>query len=219
MACLQIVQCHGRVDEAHRKVKEAWGTQNIEKAAAQFIVQYNSHCWPKPMFDYEQYKDSPDFNHLIDCISEFIKKGFNREEDKKNELWKVLPSTDVPWLFNAVGTWALADFPGIKLGDWNVYKSAVYHGKTYDIEDVMTSKRHDRVRRYLTSKKCGKLVHDKTLLKDADLWYKCRVNPGTIEAYLNEASWQSEADLERSNVEIAIAPYDEATDYPRKWRK
>ena len=63
------------------------------------------------------------------------------------------------------------------------------------------------------------LRHDTKLLKEADKWYKCRVNPGTIEAYLDElAKVNIDADLDRGNLENAIAPCDRATGYPRKWR-
>ena len=49
-------------------------------------------------------------------------------------------------------------------------------------------------------------------------WYKCRVDPGIIEAYRDELV-KDDNYLERSNIETAIAPYDETTGYPRKWRK
>lgn len=62
------------------------------------------------------------------------------------------------------------------------------------------------------------LRHDAKLLQDADHWYKCRVNPGTIEAYLNELAKDGIC-LERGYIESAIAPCDQATGYPRKWRK
>ena len=62
------------------------------------------------------------------------------------------------------------------------------------------------------------LRHDTKLLKDADQWYKCRVNPGSIETYRNELAKNNEYP-ERSNIETAIAPCDEATGYPRQWRK
>ncbi len=78
------------------------------------------------------------------------------------------------------------------------------------------------------------------MLKDADLWYKCRVSPGTIEQYISdesnridkEADQLSDQELEpyyhnrrrlvypdRARIENDIAPCDEATGYPRKWRK
>ena len=40
----------------------------------------------------------------------------------------------------------------------------------------------------------------------------------SLEAYRDELA-KDDKYLERSNIEAAIAPYDEATGYPRKWRK
>ena len=66
--------------------------------------------------------------------------GFNRETDQTNKAWKVLPSVDALWLYKAVNTWTLADYLGIKLEDWNKYRTLVRDGKTYDTEAIMTNK-------------------------------------------------------------------------------
>ncbi|MFC2033595.1 hypothetical protein ACFLUB_03675 [Chloroflexota bacterium] len=160
----------------------------------------------------------------FECIHEFARVGFNRKEDRKDQLHKVL-AEKAPYLFGAILVRTIAEACKIRLSDWSKYR-------TDDIEYIMTGKdpttRMERDYVRLKKKevreiyeKCLKWVfrHDGKLLKGADQWYKCRVNPGTIEAYLNEAAPLSETGLERSNVQTAIAPYDEATGYPRKWRK
>lgn len=68
------------------------------------------------------------------------------------------------------------------------------------------------------------LHHYSKLLDDAEKWYKSRVNPGTIEDYLQELA---DLDIEgekpiypdRGRIENDIAPCDEAIGYPRQWRK
>ena len=99
-------------------------------------------------------------------------------------------------------------------------------GKTLcEFYQVMTGSPTTRAERRLKQQVVGTLrsigyglCHDEKMLKDAEQWYKCRVNPGTIEAYLDELV-QDDTYLDRSNIETAIAPCDEATVYPRKWRK
>ena len=84
------------------------------------------------------------------------------------------------------------------------------------------------------------LRHEAKLYQWAITWYKCRVNLGSIEQYVSDESERinqqanqlSDHELElyyhnggetaypeRSNIENGIAPYDEATGYPRKWHE
>jgi len=243
MACVQVVLLHEEADKSYQEAKDAWGLPDCQEVINgyksglnEIDAQIKRLCAtgrkfkridtipltdaPEPNDD--NYIDSTDFSKLLDSIAEFIKVGFNRGIDQANETWKVVPSLDAPWLYKAVTTWALGDYLGIKLEDWNKYKPLVRGGKSYDTEDIMTNKPTDRVHREVVSlfKRYGKLVHDKKLLKDAAQWYKCRVNPGTITDYLSELADQpTPIILERGRVSNDLAPYDEAIGYPRQWRK
>ncbi len=139
----------------------------------------------------------------------------------------------------------------MKLEDLNKYRPARIDGKLYDINVVMRDRPTAGIgrkiyRNFADTYQSLKfmLKHDAKLLKDADQWYKCRVDPGSIEQYISDESERiiRQADQlssqkleehyheskinkridrypERSNIETAIAPCDEATGYPRKWRE
>jgi hypothetical protein len=225
MACTQIVLLHGKAEHSYSQVKGAWDGNDCLKAADGLIETFQNKIipnkdWVNVLTPPSEYNNSQDFQHLISCIQVFIREGFNRQEDIDNQRWKVEASLENPWLFKAVAMWSLADAGGIKLEEWNEYKSLPHKGKVYDIENIMRNKPTDRTHRKLVLhlKKYGKLAHDRTLLDVAEKWYCCRVSPGTIEAYVNELA-KDENYIDRSNVEAAIAPMDEITGYPRKWRK
>ena len=165
-----------------------------------------------------KYVDNDDYLLFIERVRDFIRVGFNRQIDRDNEACKVRLES-APTLFGFIIIRAIAEHCKVKLESWNKYRPD-------DIDRIMSGNPSTRPERQLKKvigqayrRNAWALRHDSKLLKDADQWYKCRVNPGTIEAYLNEAAPLSETGLERSNVQTAIAPYDEATGYPRKWRK
>lgn len=167
----------------------------------------------------EQYKDDADYLHFIESIREFIRIGFNRQIDRENERYKVL-AEKAPFLFMAVVFRTIAEYCKVKLENWNKYR-------TDDIDRMMNSnptKRQERLKKKEIKQTYKRfkwaLLHNVKLLKYADFWYKSRVNPGNIEQYLSDLANQNPPIiLERCRVENDIAACDEATGYPRKWRK
>ena len=164
-----------------------------------------------------KYADNGDYLIYIERIRDFIRVGFNRKVDKDNEACKVKLES-APNLFGFTICRTIAEYCKVKLENWNKYRPD-------DIDRIMSGNPSTRPERQLKKAvtkaykhNAWALRHDSKLLKDADQWYKCRVSPGTIEAYLDELA-KDDKYLERSNIEAAIAPYDEATGYPRKWRK
>lgn len=157
-------------------------------------------------------------------MNELILVGFNRQVDQDDESWKVIPDTS-PLLKSVIIIRSQAEYAKMKLGDLNKYRPVQIDGQEYDLNTIMADKPtagpERKIYRTLTDayqRLTFKLKHDAKLLKDADQWYKCRVNPGSIEAYRDELAGHNEYP-DRSNIEAAIAPYDEATGYPRQWRK
>ncbi|MFC1907448.1 hypothetical protein ACFLW8_05125 [Chloroflexota bacterium] len=199
---------------------------------------------PKLWFDTsKQYKENDDYQSFIEQISNFVRVGFNRQVDQDNERHKVI-AEKARFLFAAILIRTIAEYCKVRLKDWNKYR-------TNDIERIMTSnpttspeRLKKREIRQTYNRYKWALHHDFKLLKYADLWYKCRVNPGSIDQYLSDesdrinlhASQLSNQELEahyaesktnrqidrypeRSNIEAAIAPCDEAIPGYRKWRK
>lgn len=216
LACTQIVLLHGKADKQYHEAKEAWALQDCQLAMQDFKTAYldkneTLRGWPSLWNEPDKFTESQDFEYLVDRHAEFIKVGFNRETDQANESWKVLPSLDVPWLYKAVTTWTLGDYLGIKLEDWNKYKPLVRDGKTYDTEDIMTSKPTHRIHREVVSlfKRYGKLVHDGKLLDTAGMWHRARVLCNT----LREAA--DYYHIDPIDLSKRIEPYDDATGWPR----
>lgn len=163
----------------------------------------------------KQISEHPDTQYIMKRINELILVGFNRKIDQENKKWKVAPSH---LLIRAISWRSIAEYCEIRFKDQ-------VNDKIFDFDYKLfgrhTTRKERLIKKLLVQvfKHAGLVLHhDEKQLKDADQWYKCRVNPGTIEEYLNESAKDS-ITLERSNVETAIAPYDEATEYPRKWRK
>jgi len=167
-----------------------------------------------------------DWEYLLNKIKELILVGFNRQIDQDNETWKVIPYTS-PYLAGVIILRSQAEYCKVKLENLNKYRPTRIDSQLYDLNTIMADKPTAGTERQIYRKLVKvyqdygfTLKHDAKLLKDADQWYKCRVNPGSIEAYLDElANLDLPIYLERSNIETAIAPYDEATGYPRKWRE
>ncbi len=169
----------------------------------------------------KQMSEHLNFQHLQKLIDKFILVVLNRKKDQDNKVWKVtretLPYQLIPSLIVAAAT-----AEHLKRRQQDLIQNKVQvENNPYDLDYKMP--RNPSTRKERSIKKAFKhadfvLRHNTKLLLDADQWYKCRVNPGTIEVYLNEKS-QDGIILERSNVETALAPYDEVTGYPRKWRK
>jgi hypothetical protein len=188
LACTQIVILHGKADKVFNEAKEAWGLPDCQAAAEGIIINILDikqmvRGWPVLFNNLQNWPGKSDkytdFLILIDRLCEFIKKGFNREIDQANKVWKVLPA-DNP-LFKAIIIWTLAEHLGIKLEEWNQYRPLVHDGKIYDTEDIMTNEPTHRVQREIRHeiisflKKYGALTNDKTIQYTADMWYKARV--------------------------------------------
>ena len=138
-----------------------------------------------------------------------------------NEVYKVIPGLQSFHLTKAIAVRSIIDY-----AEYDATRLRQYQHP--DIDRIMTGpwpkyRTPEReIRSQITNTFLSEgfnLKHDSNLLKIGEQWYRCRVNPGTIEAYLDEATSLSEKGLERSNVSAAIAPFNEATGYPRKWRK
>jgi hypothetical protein len=189
---------------------------------SEWLATYFQHA---PVY-FEDEAHNTDWEYLLNKLNEFILVGFNRQADQDNEAWKVIPDTS-PLLKGVIIMRSQAEYAGVKLEDLSKYQPVKIDNKVYDLNTVMADKPtvgpERKVYRALTDAYQAlnfRLKHSKKLLKDADQWYKCRVNPGTIEAYLDElAKANDTADLDRGNAENAIAPCDQATGYPRRWRK
>jgi len=167
----------------------------------------------------QKYADNGDYLTYIERIREFTRVGFNRQIDRDNEACKVKLES-APNLFGFIICRTIAEYCKVKLENWNKYRPD-------DIDRIMSGNPSTRPERQLKKAvtkaykhNAWTLRHDSKLLKDADQWYKCRVNPGSITEFLNELADQDPPIIiERARVSLDLAPYDEATGYPRKWRK
>ncbi|MFC2067745.1 hypothetical protein ACFLTP_01850 [Chloroflexota bacterium] len=165
-----------------------------------------------------RYIDNDDYLAYFEYIGEFIRVGFNRQIDKKNEAWKVKPES-APVLEGFIIIKTLGEYLNqksalrVKVENWNKHIDWL----TSDNPSTR-AERHQKqmVIQTLKDRYSWVLRHDAKLFEDADQWYRCRVNPGSIEVYRDELSKKG-IQLERSNIETALAPYDEVTGYPRKW--
>lgn len=186
------------------------------------------HEWPETYFKFaptyfEGEPHNDDWEYLLDSMDEFIFVGFNRQIDLDNETYKVIPDNS-PLLKSAIIFLSRAENAKVKPEDFR-YRQTRIDGILYDIDAIMAEKPTADPGRNIyrtlinTYQQYGfKLKHNDKLLEYAELWYKSRVSPGTIEACRDEFANQG-IYLERSNVETVIADCDRATGYPRKWRK
>ena len=186
-----------------------------------------------------KYCENIDIIKYMTAIDTFVLDSFNRKKDKDELRPRVtLEATPFskgsPYLHAAIEYRTLANFYAF---DPEKYIDP-------EAEEIMTSSKDSKVKRKLTkffsNKDLWEMSHQADLIHTAERWYKCRVNPGTIVQYISDESKridQEAANLsdeqleslyrtkkqipypERSNTEKDIAPFDEATGYPRKWRK
>ena len=185
-----------------------------------------------------KYSENVDLIKYMTAIDTFVFNSFNRGKDKDELRPKVTLMTTPfskgsPYLRSAIEFRTLT----------NVYAFDPEKYIDPEAEEVMTSQKDTRVKRKLTkffsNKSLWEMSHKEDLIHTAEMWYKCRVKPGTIVQYISDESKridQEAANLsdeqleslyrtkkqipypERSNMENDIAPFDEATGYPRKWR-
>lgn len=169
-------------------------------------------------------KAGADWQTFFNNATEFFKVAFNRQVDQDNQAWAILPNDKSGVLFNAAMIFALAEHLEIDTADWDKYRPVKRNGKVIDTEDIMQNKPTNRIHRELTGflKDVfgeNSLIHDDLLLERADQWYKCRVSPGSIEAYLNEVAKTTEKDLDQGRVSNDLIPYDQAVGYLRQRHK
>ncbi|APV44472.1 hypothetical protein Dform_01138 [Dehalogenimonas formicexedens] len=181
--------------------------------------------WPTSWVDvFAKVKDNSGFEALSEQAQYFVIMAFNRKEDLANNKPKVKPFIpgQEPYLFMAVLISSLLDYLAkVPTGGPKVWSSESLSGFVHFSQDVRAGSSATRRQRAIRNRirhEGYRIKHRSKIQEGADTWFKCRVNPGTIEAYLNDVSKIGKA-LERSNVETMIAPYDQATGYPRKWRK
>jgi len=174
---------------------------------------------------FKQLSEHPDFQYLLNRVKELILTGFNHKIDQENQKWKVKPETS-SLLTLAIIFVSVVDYKKIQPLD-SISIKVLDGGKLKEDSYKMPSNpstRGERSERALARKalKLGRFVQRRntTLWKNAVQWYKCRVNPGSITDYLNELADQDPPIIrERARISLDLAPYDEATGYPRQWRK
>ena len=156
---------------------------------------------------------------LENLISEFILVGFNRESDIAKAKCRVVPSEKAPWLI-----WAVVIRTGLegskitfeKIRD--LYKVRKYKGKIRDFQKVLKEQPMSRLHREIVaSAKAAnlKLKNDKTIMKAALRWYKCRVVYPNIDEFCNSEP-EEEITLDTKNVDKQIKPCDAAVGYIRR---
>ncbi len=166
-------------------------------------------------------ESNADASKLGKYVGYLILVGFNRRADLENKNPKVLQGRS-SYLAQSIVSASLLDFLEI----WPELKGprimpdtelAEFRWFCHTLTGRATTRPSRQIRR--TLRRHGfNLHHYQTIADGAEKWYKSRVNPGTIEAYLAELGTQG-IYLDRGRIENDIAPCDEATGYPRKWRK
>ena len=190
--------------------------------------------WPTAWTDaFATARDNADFCTLWKCAGYFVLMSFNRKGDLDNRAPKVIPFAPGkdPYLAMTAVLYSLIDYlamhPEVEgPRAWSDESLSTYIRFNHAMASSFTTRKQREKKaaivQTLRVEGYG-LCHRWKLSEDADKWYKCRVNPGSIEAYLTEL-----ADLDvhgekpkfpdRGRIENDIAPCDEATGYPRKWR-
>jgi hypothetical protein len=221
----QLPGCQKLMQVYHKHLPE---TREWYRKLAGSII----HNLPKPEYPAACLEDIKgalgDFESLkmAKCLKTIIILGFNRESDLENQILKVKPVTS-PCLVEAVFS-----------------ASIMYHlaisGVEYKRDRILTDEELKQLQNFSsllesdpttragmktkhsivqTLKGAGfTLCHNEKISEYAEQWYKCRVDPGSIEAYVDEMA-KSGIVLDRGRIGNNIAVCDQATGYPRKWRK
>lgn len=221
----QLPGCQKLMQTYHKRQPE---TREWYRELARSIIQKH----PKPEYPAACIEDIKNagadiqLNKIIRCLDAIVKLGFNRKSDLDNRILKIRPETS-PYLVEAIFS-----------------SSIMYHlvisGIEYKRDTVLTDDELKQLRAFSkllesdpttriemknkhvivqTLKGSGfTLCHNEKISEYAEQWYKSRVNPGTIEAYVDELA-KSGILLDRGRIGNNIAICDQATGYPRKWRK
>lgn len=184
-----------------------------------------------------------DFHELVKHAYSFVLRAFNRKLDIENQTPKILPERSPLWLATIVQSLVVNYLPYSEVGgptvlaDESVIDFAQFQAELPIWPGPRPERQSKKAIRQTLKREGYRLKHHSVIRKGAEMWYKCRVSPGSIEEYLDEVDEQArKIDIShftknelrkcekayypsRSNIEAAIAPYDQATAYPRKWRK
>lgn len=246
MACVETALRYSEdARSIYTKVVQSWELPSCQALIADFVLyKQDTRNWlreraeavveSKPLPDMpDSWKNviakgegNTDFSVLRNHAGHFILIAFNRSIDLENKIPKVLPEKSL-YLGQVISFRSLLDYlqerPELK-GPRVISNSELteFYWFCQTMASNPTTRMSRQRRRQIVRtlrKRDFTLHHYQKIADGSDMWYQCRVNPGTIEAYLDKLARETESDLERSNVEMRIAPYDEATGYPRKWRK
>lgn len=155
-------------------------------------------------------------------IMGFIKVGFNRESDVEKGRYRVEVSEKHPWLLWAVALRTLFNSYRIRFEDVRgFYKVRRYKGRDRDFYKVLSEQPMSRLHREIVaSAKAAdlKLKNDKTIMKAALRWYKCRVVYASIDKFCDNEP-EKKIMLDPKNVDRQIRPCDDAVGYIRRLRR
>ena len=165
-----------------------------------------------------------DFHELVKHAYAFVLRAFNRKLDIENQTPKILPEKSPLWLATIVHSLVVNYLPYLEVeGPAALAEKSLITFLRFQAElpvwpDSRPERDAKKAIRQTLKREGYRLKHESVIRMGAEAWHKCRVNPGTIEAYIDELAREYKYPL-RANIEATIAPYDEATAYPRKWRK
>jgi hypothetical protein len=163
---------------------------------------------------------------MVKCLDTIIKLGFNRERDLENRILKIMPETSpclVEAIFSASIMYHLATSGMDSKQDTVLTEEELKQLRRFSslLESDPTNRAGMKTKHAIiqTLKGTGfTLCHNEKIGEYAEQWYKSRIEPGTIEAYVDELA-KSGIVLDRGRIGNNIAICDQATGYPRKWRK
>jgi len=165
----------------------------------------------------EEREHAKQLADLTWLIMEFIRVGFNRESDIEEGRYRVQVSEKNPWLLWAVALRTLFDSYRIRFEDVrDFYKLRKYKGKERDFYRVLSEQPMSRLHREIVaSAKAAdlRLKNDKTIVKAAEHWYKCRVVFQSINKYCDATE---NYQLEPKNISKQVRPCDDAVGYIRR---
>lgn len=245
MVCVETaLECSDEAQAIYAEVIQSWELPGCQVLIREFApYKQDTETWlrsldkalekNKPLADWPtawtnvfmKAKDNADFHELLKRAAYLVLVGFNRKIDLDNKTLKILPENS-PYLIWAIVFHSVSDYflikPEVKGPRAWSDKSIAGFVQFYHTLTTSPTTRKGRKEKHATVQTLRRegysLCHFSNFDKVAEQWYKCRVNPGTIEGYLDELAHEG-IYLDRSNIENAIAPCDEATGYPRKWRK
>ena len=156
---------------------------------------------------------------LENLITEFIIVGFNRESDIEKGRYRVVPSEKAPWLIWAVAIGTALESEKITLEKLTrFYKVGKHKGKVIDFQKVLKGQPMSRLHRKMVASSKAvnlKLKNDRTIMKAARRWYKCRVVYPSIDKFCDDEP-EKEIMLDPKNVDKQIRPCDDAVGYIRR---